>query len=121
VTPDLSDLARLDEEMAPLRSRLDELGREYNRVVDAINEQTLAALDLSEVRARTGGALRRLPAVLVALEEVLAVHDELSDWAYDTLGESDEQFGRLRAASGVEDGDADRAREALAEIVGRAG
>jgi hypothetical protein len=101
--PDVTDLARLDEEIAPLKARLDELGREYDRVVDAIHEGTLAAIDLAEVRARTGGALRRLPALLATLEEVLAVHNEVCDWAAATFPDSDEAWRRLRAQSGTED------------------
>jgi hypothetical protein len=138
---DVTDLARIEEAMAPLEAHLDELRRQYNRVVDAVADQTLASMDLAEARDRTGDALRKLPAILAALEEVLAVHDEMSDWAYATFPDADEHWGRMRAAAGVEDlndaldvisarlssviereakeGDADRARVALAEIVGR--
>jgi len=141
--PDVTDLARLDEEMAPLQARLDELRSEYNRVVDQVNEQTLAAMDLSAVRARTGDALRKLPAILASLEEVLSVHDQVADWTWETFGDADDQWlDRLRAGCGFDDlddalevvadrvsrvteraakeGDADRARVALDEIVGRA-
>lgn len=143
MSPDVTDLARLDEEMAPLQARLDELHNEYNRVLDQVNEQTLAALDLTDVRARTGEALLKLPGTLAGLEEVLTLYDEVSDWAYATFPDADEPWQRLRDDSGLQrledalevvasrlnnivdreakEGDGDRARVALDEIVGRAG
>ena len=140
--PDAADLAAIEAEMGALQARLDELLRRYNATVDAVNEQTLAALDVDGVRIRTAWALRRLPELLAAFEEVLGVYGEVADWCAATF-DDDDPWRRLRALCGADDldealevilarlgrvverdvkeGDAVRAREELAAIVARVG
>lgn len=141
--PDVTDLARLDEEMAPLRARLDELGRQYEAVHEAVHEEELDAFDAAPVRARAVEALRRLPGVLDQLEGVLVVFDEGCDLVEAApFAHHDDHWRRLRERCGLDDldvalevvlgrlgrvverdvkeGDADRCRDDLAEIVGRA-
>ena len=137
---DLTDLSRLDGEIAELRARLDDLIGQYNDLAEAVNRQTLDAMDLSDIQVRTGEALRKLPAAHAALEEILAVHDEVCNWASDAFPDSDEPWRELRTRSGVEtlddalgvvadrinaviargskEGDGERARGELDAIVG---
>lgn len=141
--PDVTDLTRIAEEMAPLQARLDELSHRYDAVHGAIHDEELAALDVSEFRARSGEALQRLDALLDQLEGVMAVFDEGCDWAVACFPDDDDYWRRLRDRCGlgnlddalevvlgrlsrvvernVKEGDAERARAELNEIVARAG
>lgn len=141
--PDATDLARIEEEMAPLQARLDEMGRQYDAVHEALHTAEMEAFDVAPVRARVVEALRRLPGVLDQLEEVLVVFDEgCSLVEAQPFAHHDDHWRRLREQCGldaldgalevvlgrlgrvvdrdVKEGDAERARDNLAAVVGRA-
>lgn len=118
--PDTADLEALDTEIHTLQARLNTLIGQYNATVDQTNERTLAELDVTDLTTRVREAMARIPAILDALDEVLAVHNEAFSLASatfpDTGTDEEDPWSRLLVRCGARD--LDHAIDVLADRLG---